>query len=357
MDGCGDDDGAAGFGLVEVAPDRNRSCEVIEFRATRVEPKQASRAIKKINEVMPFVEYRHLKRIKKNKRDTDKKTPELVLLLYPEEAEPTLSDDARESLKELSENSMTVKVPKFPPTSDEELTEWSKHWPISYRPRPKSPPFEPDEDVRKQMCAFMRAAIEEGRRGKQKGYLPIGCVVVDPSSGEIVGAAHDQSCSSTRPPSAEGQVGDTSTTSCSQKEPQTHPLQHAVMICVGQVADRDLKTWPAAAKEAKPSSTCSSAAAESSRKRDRKDTVKANANSKPYLCTGFDMYVTHEPCVMCGMAALHSRIGRVFWSIANPYAEKRGLGSDYMLHCDGRLNHHFKVYRGLLEGEALAALQ
>lgn len=64
---------------------------------------------------------------------------------------------------------------------------------------------------------------------------------------------------------------------------------------------------------------------------------------KAYLCTGYDVFLTHEPCVMCSMALVHSRVGRVFYTV--PMASSGGLGSQHKIHSHPNLNHHFFVYR------------
>ena len=62
------------------------------------------------------------------------------------------------------------------------------------------------------------------------------------------------------------------------------------------------------------------------------------------------MYTTHEPCTMCAMALLHSRIRTVVYKHPDP--AHGALGSKYKLHAKASLNHSFAVYRlGAAAGE------
>ena len=74
-------------------------------------------------------------------------------------------------------------------------------------------------------------------------------------------------------------------------------------------------------------------------------TVKEERKNSPYLCTSYDLYITNEPCVMCGMAILHSRFQRVFYQSENIEDPENGaFGKIFQLHQQKSCNHKFTVF-------------
>lgn len=110
-----------------------------------------------------------------------------------------------------------------------------------------------------------------------------------------------------------------------------HPLQHAIMLAVDLVAcSQGGGAWVSHGM-----SPCKNKPGE-------KDP------DGPYLCTGYDVYTTREPCIMCAMALVHSRAKRVFYGTPK---KDGALGSSAKIHLLKELNHHYEVYRYLLHDE------
>ncbi len=68
-----------------------------------------------------------------------------------------------------------------------------------------------------------------------------------------------------------------------------------------------------------------------------------------------DLYVTLEPCIMCGGAIYQSRIGRLIYG-ANDI-KSGAFGSLYDLSLDNRLNHQVQKISGVLEQECSILLK
>lgn len=87
-------------------------------------------------------------------------------------------------------------------------------------------------------------------------------------------------------------------------------------------------------------------------KEEREDNAK---KCGPYLCTGYWAFLLMEPCPLCAMALLHSRVARIFYGTANRSVGV--LGSKAILHTVPGLNHRYRVWSGILEGECRQAVE
>ncbi|CAF2599828.1 unnamed protein product [Rotaria sp. Silwood2] len=98
-----------------------------------------------------------------------------------------------------------------------------------------------------------------------------------------------------------------------------HPLQHSTMVAIDLLAANSVYL--------------------------RENLVEKfieKKEKKAYLLNGCSIYLTHEPCIMCAMALLHSRISTVYYLNKNPNVG--ALGSMYKLHTLKKTNHRFSVY-------------
>lgn len=91
------------------------------------------------------------------------------------------------------------------------------------------------------------------------------------------------------------------------------------------------------------------------------------ANGQEYLLNNLALFTTHEPCLMCCMALVHSRVKAVYFLVSSPRAGgccgahlpegKRCLhaedGGPYAVQEQAGLNHHFDVWKWVGQDEAL----
>jgi len=88
-------------------------------------------------------------------------------------------------------------------------------------------------------------------------------------------------------------------------------------------------------------------------------TPKGLLNGQDYLLNNLSLFITHEPCVHCCMALVHSRVRAIFFIQPSPYAGGccgSGMelsrqckfaqdGGPYAVHEQQGLNHRFDVWR------------
>eukprot|EP00250_Pteridium_aquilinum_P001155 c11361_g1_i1 orf=541-1149(+) len=193
----------------------------------------------------------------------------------------------------------------------------------------------------------MRAAIGEAKLAAKAGQPSNGAVIVDPVTGLIVASGHDETggwINSIHGLELEqGQSGGCNCTknknenqSSEQKTYSWHPLRHAVMVAIDRAAEKNIS--------AKRENKLGHANSKRLRTSETADYMERPSNGdEQYLCTGFDAYVTHEPCSMCAMALLHQRVHRVFYGISNRIIG--ALGGLHKLHGRQGLNHHYLVFQ------------
>lgn len=220
----------------------------------------------------------------------------------------------------------TTNIPLLAPTSAEQAAQWSaKYWPTVYK---KSNPFGPhvsivsraQEEIATDVGRWMDMAwrLADEAREKRVGE-GVGCVIVERRVGEakvVVAAGDGRWCCWNREGGGEGNV-----------------TAHAVMRGIGMVSEglaRDHTTSPSLPSP--PASTSTQRIFRNQPILELEQTLpEKEIDIGGYLCHELEIYCTHEPCVMCSMAIVHSRFRKAVFEkrmvrTGGLCADEEGLG-------------------------------
>lgn len=199
---------------------------------------------------------------------------------------------------------VTLPVPLLAPTTIEQAKLWSSvYWPTVYK---KSNPFGPhlslltrtaDEisvDVDRWMTLAKVAAQEAKRSGDGEA---VGVVIVERRNGVArpIAVAADARWRDWPLGGGSGNV-------------TAHAAMRAIAMVAEGLKERELRAGLKTPAEMPAIPDIFQDLPASGVERKNYDTTK---NEHGYLCFDLEIYCTHEPCVMCSMAIIHSRFGKL----------------------------------------------
>ncbi|GMH42402.1 hypothetical protein BSKO_10321 [Bryopsis sp. KO-2023] len=348
--------------------------QLIEVFVATIAPHIANQLMKVLGSKAPLRGLSHLKRIRKKECQDG---VELNIILCPVEesqveedremicsaGEKRVPPNVQEIVEKFGLEPYIVEVAGTMPPSKELWSEWCVHWPISWRPAEphlRMDAHEVGEETQAKMEKYMRRAMEEAKNNDMTNAA----VVVDPFIDRVIAVGLDRS--------------------------DVSPICHTAMEAIAQAAERDLAMWgddgsfrsqQGLEKRRRVEGTGDVGSAHREAVLDepisQRITPAANGSTgvinnngdadadnggggvhggghevynvpidvlldRPYLCTGFDLYILKEPCVMCSMALVHSRFQKIVYSVKDEVGG--ALGGSMSLHGERSLNHRFQVY-------------
>lgn len=226
-------------------------------------------------------------------------------------------------------------IAKYAPYTKEQATEWAaKSWPIMWRGNPtliKTPLSQTEVDT---IVRRLRDVVAlAGQRAA--GDLPCATIIVDPERDTVV-AQH-----------------------CDDRVSSGNPLHHSVMEAVHDAARAERNRRKALATAGERATPASATATPGLSDSPSPSVSTSTDESQNYLCLNMHVYTTHEPCTMCAMALVHSRIGRLVYIQSSPQsgAIEPTSGAGFGVHWSKQLNWRYEAWKWIGSSDELGSLE
>ena len=236
---------------------------------------------------------------------------------------------------------LMTSIPSTAPTSALEAkvwsdTYWSTGWKAhnAYGPQP-SLVATAASSILPTVSTWLESARLAGQQCKDAGLGEgIGAVIVDPNGGSgedwkgkipvVVAAAGDARWAPLRP--------SIHTSRQNKRIGNGNPLAHAAMRAISLVGAQRVALAEPLDTSSSLTNTVPSSSASVFHDQPLTPLESSILSTSPlsvggYLCAGLDIYLTHEPCVMCSMAIMHSRFERAVFVKEMP--ESGGLCAEW----------------------------
>ncbi|KAG6890802.1 hypothetical protein C0995_003235 [Termitomyces sp. Mi166 len=215
----------------------------------------------------------------------------------------------------------TVLVPSAPALTSISLKLKSTFWPTLFTPPRKGEAEEWTRGKAHWAWQAMKNVVAAAHDARNRGELPIAAHVAVPYG---KGTTVDSS-------------SDTAFTAWDTRHSSAHPLRHAVINVVRKMADYQASLTPERMET--PAGFTSSVSSGSA------TPVSGDAeeprNGANYLLTSLTMFTTHEPCIMCSMALIHSRVKEIVYLYK--MSRTGGCGGSACLPTLKGVNHRFGI--------------
>uniref|UniRef100_A0A060T756 ARAD1D00770p n=1 Tax=Blastobotrys adeninivorans TaxID=409370 RepID=A0A060T756_BLAAD len=303
----------------------HRSLELIDAWYTIIPAQLSSKLLAHLKNVLPEDKHslNHLRRLVKiDSENTSQVCLKVIVCTVDTVADKQqIVQFVRDALGDSLDNVTvdTAKIPRFQAYTKEQAAEWSSQsWPILWRGNPAAIKTALDDKEVDRIVHYL-GVVSEMSKNADSSQLPVATIIVDPIRDRIVARQ------------------------CDDRNGSGNPLAHSIMNAAVEAARVEAERRENG-NAIENNNTNTNGNEDGNGNEEDKD-----GDDRNYLCLDMHVYTTHEPCVMCAMALIHSRIARLVYIHPSPKtgAIEPSSGAGTCVHWTKGLNWKYEAWRWL----------